>query len=158
MMAYDSFDRMDEIDDMYRAAMDNDRRADFEVSRGDGPPKAKSQPSFKFVAVGDLQCREPEYLVADLIEAETLSLIFGDPGCGKSFLAVDLGLSIATGTAFHGRDTRQGSVSLSQARGTTGLHGTFMPGARRVVSRCLASRCSSRKGRRSFWTLQAQRL
>jgi len=99
-------------------------RAAYQEANTD-KPKAKPQPAFKFVAVGNLEIRDPEFLVADLIEAETLSLIFGDPGCGKSFLAVDLALSIATGTAFHGRDTKQGSVLFIAGEGHNGLARRF---------------------------------
>ena len=66
--------------------------------------------AFPFVAVSDLKYSPPEFIVDGLFETETLGLIFGDPACGKSFLAVDIALSVATGTQFHGRDVRQGSV------------------------------------------------
>jgi len=88
-------------------------------------PKPRPTPAFPFVAMGDLEIRDPEFLVADLIEAETLSLIFGDPGCCKSFLAVDLPLSVATGTPFHGEDTKQGSVFFIAGEGHNGLARRF---------------------------------
>ena len=89
----------------------------------DGSDKPSS--AFKFIAVGDLEYRAPEYLVADLIETETLGLLFGDPGCGKSFVAADLGLSVATGTPFHGRAVRQGAVFLIAGEGHNGLTRRF---------------------------------
>ena len=88
-------------------------------------PKPRPAPAFRFVAFGDLEIRDSIFLVADLIEAETLSLIFGDPGCGKSFLAVDIGLSVATGTPFHGRATRQGVVFVIAGEGHNGLARRF---------------------------------
>ncbi len=87
---------------------------------GDRPASA-----FRFIAVGDLEYRAPEYLIADLIETETLGLLFGDPGCGKSFVAADLGLSVATGTPFHGRAVRQGAVFLIAGEGHNGLTRRF---------------------------------
>jgi hypothetical protein len=88
------------------------------------PPKPKP-PAFQFVPVADLKFRAPEYIIGELIETETLGLIFGDPGCGKSFLAVDIALSVATGTRFHGRDTKQGSVFFIAGEGHNGLARRF---------------------------------
>lgn len=93
------------------------------------PYQSTSQPKntlgFKFVAVGDLEIKEPEYIVEDLFETETMGLIFGDPGCGKSFLAVDIALSVATGTAFHGRAVRKGPVFFIAGEGHNGLARRF---------------------------------
>ena len=87
--------------------------------------KAPAKPAFAFVPVADLEYRAPDYIIGDLIETETLGLIFGDPGCGKSFLAVDIALSVATGTPFHGRDTKQGSVFFIAGEGHNGLARRF---------------------------------
>jgi hypothetical protein len=81
--------------------------------------------TFKFVPVADLECREPEFTVDGLIETETLGLIFGDPGCGKSFLAVDLALSVATGADFHEHPTKQGAVFFIAGEGHNGLARRF---------------------------------
>lgn len=80
---------------------------------------------FQFVPVADLKYRAPEFIIDGLFEAETLGLIFGDPGCGKSFLAVDIALSVATGTPFHGRPTRQGAVFFIAGEGHNGLARRF---------------------------------
>jgi hypothetical protein len=69
--------------------------------------------------------RAPEYIIEELFETDTLGLMFGDPGCGKSFLAVDIALSVATGTRFHGRDTKQGSVFFIAGEGHNGLARRF---------------------------------
>lgn len=87
--------------------------------------KASPPQGFRFVAVGDLEYRDPEFLIGDLIETDALGLIFGDPGCGKSFLAVDLGLCVATGAPFHGRDVMQGAVFLIAGEGHNGLTRRF---------------------------------
>ncbi|WP_420587565.1 helicase RepA family protein [Marivita sp.] len=88
-------------------------------------PKPTNPSGFQFVAVGDLQYRAPEYIVEELFETETLGLIFGDPGCGKSFLAVDLALSVASGTPFHGRAVRRGAVFFIAGEGHNGLARRF---------------------------------
>lgn len=83
------------------------------------------KPVFKFVQVADLRYRPPEYIIDGLFETETLGLIFGDPGCGKSFLAVDIALSVASGTSFHGRSVKQGSVFFIAGEGHNGLARRF---------------------------------
>lgn len=80
---------------------------------------------FQFIAVADLKYRAPEYIIGELIETDTLGLMFGDPGCGKSFLAVDIALSVASGTPFHGRDTKQGAVFFIAGEGHNGLARRF---------------------------------
>ena len=77
--------------------------------------------SFAFVAVGDLKYSPPEFLVDGLIETDTLGLIFGDPGCGKSFMAVDLALCVASGADFHGHPVKQGPVFYIAGEGHNGL-------------------------------------
>ena len=81
----------------------------------------KAVPKFNLVQIGDLELTEPEYLIDGLIETETLSLIFGDPGCGKSFLALDVAMCIAAGVPFHGHDVRQGAVVYMAGEGHNGI-------------------------------------
>lgn len=88
-------------------------------------PRGESPKPFTFVAVGDLEYRPPEFLVEGLIETDTLGLVFGDPGCGKSFLAADLSLSVATGEPFHGRAVKQGTVIYIAGEGHNGLARRF---------------------------------
>ena len=81
--------------------------------------------TFSFFPVGSLRYRAPEYVIEGLLETETLGLIFGDPGCGKSFLAVDIAASVASGTQFHGRATKQGSVFFIAGEGNNRLARRF---------------------------------
>ncbi len=73
---------------------------------------------FTLTRVGELHYKEPEYLIDGLVETECLSMIFGDPGCGKSFFSLDVALSVATGADFHGRKVSSGRSSISRARVT----------------------------------------
>ena len=114
-----SFDQFDELD---AAHWERVQEVWIEPAAGSYTPPASS---FRFVAVGDLEYRDPEFLIDGLIETDGLGLIFGDPGCGKSFLAVDLALCVATGTPFHGRDVKQGAVFLIAGEGHNGLARRF---------------------------------
>lgn len=84
-----------------------------------------AQPSgkhgFHFTPAWQLEYRPPEFLVEGIIETGSLGLIFGDPGCGKSFVAVDLAMSVATGLPFHGREVKQGPVFFIAGEGHNGL-------------------------------------
>jgi len=88
-------------------------------------PGAKPKPAFEFVAVGDLQYRDPEFVIDGLMETDCLGLIFGDPGIGKTFVAVDMALSVASGTPYHGRPVRQGTVFYIAGEGHNGLARRF---------------------------------
>jgi len=85
----------------------------------------RTAPAFTFTAVGDLEARPSEFLIDGLIETDCMGLIFGDPGCGKSFIAADIALSVATGEPFHGRPTKQGAVFFIAGEGHSGLARRF---------------------------------
>ena len=89
----------------------------------EGPQKAAA--AFKFVPVENLKYLPPQYIIDELFETETLGVIFGEPGCGKSFLAVDIALSVASGTPFHNYKVKQGSVFFIAGEGHNGLARRF---------------------------------
>lgn len=62
-----------------------------------------------------------DYLVEDLIFAGDHGMFYGASGSGKSFLAVDMGASIARGVPFLGKKTRKGSVIYQAGEGGKGL-------------------------------------
>ncbi|MFC6978789.1 AAA family ATPase [Microbulbifer taiwanensis] len=70
--------------------------------KGDSSSKRKP---LRLIAVSDLiqNIRPVEWLVEGFIEQQCLALMFGDPGCGKSFIAVDIACSVATGRPWFGR-------------------------------------------------------
>jgi KaiC/GvpD/RAD55 family RecA-like ATPase len=77
--------------------------------------------AFRLVRFSDLVATEPDYLVGGLLERDTMALVFGDPAAGKSFLTIDLGACVATGTAFHGRPVKRGAVIYIAGEGHGGL-------------------------------------
>lgn len=46
---------------------------------------------------------KPRWLVQDVLVERTVAVLFGPSGVGKSFVAIDLACSLATGTDWHGR-------------------------------------------------------
>lgn len=63
----------------------------------------------------------PDRLVRKLLGTTALALVFGEPGCGKTFLATDMGLHIALGRPWFGRAVTQGAVLYVAAEGAAGL-------------------------------------
>ena len=61
------------------------------------------------------------WLVDGLLPIDGIGLIYGHPGSGKSFVALDIAMHVALGWAWHGRKTRQGSVLFVAAEGGRGL-------------------------------------
>ncbi len=65
---------------------------------------------FELVRVGDLPPQPPRWIIRDVLEEESLAMVFGDSGVGKSFLAVSMACCIATGTNWHGHEVKKGMV------------------------------------------------
>jgi hypothetical protein len=88
-------------------------------------PCAAERPPSRFGAIAwaDLDSVEikQDFLVEDLLFTCDVGMIYGASGCGKSFLAVDMGLSVARGVPFLGKKTRQGSVIYQAGEGGSGL-------------------------------------
>lgn len=66
--------------------------------------------------------RPPTPLVHGLLDLDSVALLYGPPGAGKSFVALDLGLRIATGTRWHGHQpVEHGEVLYIAAEGAHGV-------------------------------------
>jgi len=64
---------------------------------------------FRLLCELEVTCRK-DWLVRDLLGAGEASAWYGKPGDGKSVLVQDMGLHIAAGLDWHGRQVRKGSV------------------------------------------------
>jgi phage/plasmid primase-like uncharacterized protein len=64
---------------------------------------------------------EANWLVDDMIPAQALCLVYGHPGCGKSFFALDMAMHVAQGAKWRDRDVQQGLVVYIGAEGQRGL-------------------------------------
>ena len=63
----------------------------------------------------------PEMLVGHVLECGTLAELYGDSNTGKSFVALDLAFSVATGCLWHGEAVQQGGVLYLAGEGREGL-------------------------------------
>ena len=77
--------------------------------------------AFEFSRADSLELTEIKWVVDDYIEADSLAQVFGDPGGGKSFVAIDLACCVATGKPWHGHDVKKGSVFYIAGEGHNGL-------------------------------------
>ena len=85
-----------------------------------------------------------EFLIQDVLGQRTTAVAYGAAGSGKSFLALDLVLCVATGTEWHGKAVQAGMAVYVGAEGGAGLgprvrawkiahHITNVPGVRFVL-------------------------
>jgi len=69
----------------------------------------------------EIEICKPDWLLRGVLERDTFALIFGDPGCGKSFLAIDWACRIATGTAWRGHEVKAAPVVYVAGEGRQGF-------------------------------------
>lgn len=62
-----------------------------------------------------------EYLVPGVLPRRGLGFLYGPSGHGKSFVALDMGLSVAAGIAYAGRPVIRADVLYVVAEGTSGV-------------------------------------
>lgn len=89
-------------------------------------PKPEVIPNFEgywktVPALGE-STKNIKWLVKNLIPADSMGMIFGASGTFKSFIALDLCLSVANGKAWTGRKTDFGAVGYMAAEGGAGIY------------------------------------
>lgn len=67
--------------------------------------------------------KPPTYLIDQILALGAVSCLAGAPGTGKTFLALDMALSAATGRPFFEFATRQGRVLYVASEGQSGIRG-----------------------------------
>ena len=81
----------------------------------------RSGPLRLFDTVELLRMPPPHWLVHDILPAGGLVGLYGQPGAGKSFLAIDLAMCVASGRPWHGHEVLSGFVLYVSAEGGTGI-------------------------------------
>lgn len=77
---------------------------------------------FKYQLIGDVQARiDQAYVVKNLIGANTLAVLFGESGSGKSHVALDIAMNVTQGGMTLGCKTTKGAVLYVAAEGAHGL-------------------------------------
>lgn len=83
---------------------------------GDGRPKAKYKWAGKDF-VESYEMPEPDWLIEGVILERKIGIMWGAPGAGKTFMAIDFCCHIAAGLPFYGRDVTAGRVLYIAAEG-----------------------------------------
>jgi len=87
---------------------------------GDPAPKPDATPqSYYYLGALD-DIPEPTWAIEGLLPEGGYSLLYGKRSTKKSFLALDMGLSLAIGVPYHGRDIRKGRVVYFAGEGFRG--------------------------------------
>lgn len=89
---------------------------------GEPATATKSHP-YKLVKAGEF-LREPKpinWLVRDYMEADSMGLIYGASGAGKSLFVASLATAVALGKEWNGKATKQGSVAILMGEGFSGF-------------------------------------
>ena len=79
---------------------------------------------FHFMSIDDLFAspKPIEWVIKDILDANSLADLFGDPGSMKTFVATDMGLCVATKKDWHGHPVRKsGPVFYIAGEGFAGL-------------------------------------
>ena len=86
----------------------------------EGLSKAKL-PDKLFTKAEDIEMTPPQWLIDGMVEQEALSMVFGASGAGKTFVVLDMALSVATGKAYHGKEVKQAPVCYIAGEGHAGF-------------------------------------
>lgn len=77
---------------------------------------------FKILTEEDLEnYQQASFLIEDVLPQHGITAITGDPGSGKSFVALDMALSVSRGRPWSGHPVRQGRVMYVGLEGSYGL-------------------------------------
>jgi hypothetical protein len=84
--------------------------------------KPKPAVRFPITRMGDIKAiLDGQWLVKHLLPAQGLAVIYGPPGCGKSFLTLDTALHVAMGLPWAGKGVKQAAVIYIAAEGGHGF-------------------------------------
>jgi len=79
---------------------------------------------FRLKGIAEVIKQPPiQWIIPGFLQERKLWLLYGDSNTGKSFVALDMGLSLACGLPWHGRTVRQGAVVYVCAEGMDGISG-----------------------------------
>jgi hypothetical protein len=97
------------------------KKSDYTESPRFGPEKKTALEIYPIRRLGEITI-EPAHWLGDMfLEEGTAGALIGEMEAGKTFVAVDFALSVATGTPWHDRAVTQGSVLYIAGEGRKGV-------------------------------------
>ena len=99
------------------------KAAESAFKKQGAPPAGKVEPAaIKILSLGELQSRAPpEWQITDTIPEGALSVLYGDSATFKTFVTLDMALSVAYGVPWQGKPTKQGVVIYVLGEGQGGF-------------------------------------
>lgn len=80
--------------------------------------EAAGDPRLRLLSVAELRAQErPRWLVRGVVQCQTIAMLVGATGSGKTFFAFDLAASVSRGTPWFGRRVRRGGVAYVAGEG-----------------------------------------
>ena len=92
--------------------------------------KRAKRPGALFQKMSEIKVVPPQWIIDGMFEADTLAIVFGGSGEGKTFVVADAAMCIATGTAYHGHAVEKGPVAYISGEGNAGF-------SRRIAAWCI---------------------
>lgn len=116
-----------------------DGRDPHELIAAAQPIATNPKPRIRILSLDDIEnLAPPSFLVQDVLTESGLSMLWGRSGAMKSFVALDIGMCVATGLPWHGKPVKHGLVVYVAAEGSHGL-GRRAIGWRRTRGRELSA-------------------
>ena len=84
-------------------------------------PKLQAVDTPLFIRLGEMELTPISWLIKGILEADTVSAIVGPSGSCKSFVALDMALSIASGKDYNGKPVTPGAVLFCAGEGKRGV-------------------------------------
>ena len=80
--------------------------------------------SFELMSIADMEAniKEPEWLIEQILERNTIGSIFGSPKSGKSLISLSMMMAISNGTEWFGHRVKQTPVVLFCGEGERSMH------------------------------------
>jgi hypothetical protein len=95
----------------------------------EAPAEKKPKSEFRFLDLDELFARPaPDWLIPGVLPQRGIGSFWGQPGSGKTFLAVDIALSVALGQSWRGQPTRQGGILYIAAEDDSGVQARLFSG------------------------------
>ena len=101
--------------------IDGARSKGFDKQSNSSDPKSAPPPRQILTMIGDIEIKDPDYLIDGTIETPALIGLIGPSGSGKTSVALGMAMSIATGTPYHSMEVKAGPVIMSAGEGHTGI-------------------------------------
>ena len=85
-------------------------------------PPSSGKDRFQLLTLEELKALpDPEWLIDRILPQGVLAALYGEPGAGKSFLALDWAMSVASGQPWFGGEVKAGAAVYVYAEGASGL-------------------------------------